>query len=297
MKNNLVWLDGKFISLKSAKVPLLSHSLHYGSGVFEGIRCYDTSRGPAIFRFEEHVDRLFHSAEVMGMKIGYSRAEIIRATEELIRKNKLQECYIRPLIFYGEKMGLSPVGAPVELAIAAWPWGKYLGHDKVKVHISKFIRLHPRSGMMTAKVTGYYFNSILASLDAHKHQADEAVLLDTRGFIAEGPGENIFFVRGKTVITPKKGSILPGITRDSIIRIAKDLKYKVVEKDIQLAELKKFDEAFFTGTAAEITAIGKIGRVAYAKKSKVTAELAKAFQAAIHGQNKKYLSWLDFVNK
>jgi branched-chain amino acid aminotransferase len=297
MKNDLAWFNGKFIPLKSASVPLLNHSLHYGSGVFEGIRCYNTVNGPAVFRLKTHIDRLFHSAEVMGMKVSFSRAEIIRATKELIKKNKLKECYIRPIIFYGGKMGLSPIGAPIEFAIAVWPWGKYLGHDKVSVHIAKFIRLHPQSGVMTAKISGYYFNSILASVDAYKNKADEALLLDARGYIAEGPGENIFFVRGKTLFTPKKGTILPGITRDSIIKIAKDLGYKVVEKDIWPKEIKKFDEAFFTGTAAEITTIGRIGRAAFPKKPKVSETLAKAYFAAIHGQNKKYFSWLDFVNK
>ncbi|MDD5527915.1 MAG: branched-chain amino acid transaminase [Patescibacteria group bacterium] len=295
MKKNFVWFDGKFIPLEAARVPLLNHSLHYGSAAFEGIRCYDTPDGPAIFRLKTHVDRLFHSAEVLGMKIPYSRETVIEATKGLIKKNGLPECYIRPIIFYGDKMGLSPVGAPINFAIAVWPWGKYLGHDKVSAHIAKFIRLHHRSGVMSAKISGYYFNSILASLDATKNKADEALLLDDRGCIAEGPGENIFFVRGKTLFTPKKGSILPGITRDSIIKIAKDLDYKVVEKDIRPSELAKYDEAFFTGTAAEVTTIGKINRAVFSKKSKISAELSKTYLDAVHGKIKKYQPWLDYI--
>ncbi|MDD4901589.1 MAG: branched-chain amino acid transaminase [Patescibacteria group bacterium] len=297
MKKNSVWFDGKFMPLKSVRVPLLTHGLHYGSGVFEGVRCYQTPAGPAVFRIKEHIDRLFNSAAAIEMKFPYSRAEIVRAAKELIRKNNLQECYIRPLIFYGEKMGLSPLGAPVHFAIAAWPWEKYLNHDRIRVHVSKFIRLHPDTAVMTAKITGYYFNSILASLDAHAHRADEAVLLDANGCIAEGPGENIFFVKGKTLVTPKPGMILAGITRDSIIKIAKDSGLKVVERNIKPGELGRFDEAFLTGTAAEITNISQIDRVIYSRKPKVSRELAKAFSEAIHGKIKKYRPWLDFVNK
>lgn len=296
-KDTIVWFNGKFVSRKTAHIPLLDHSLHYGSGVFEGIRCYDTPIGPAVFRLKAHIDRLFHSADVMGMKVPLSKEEIIKIIKELVRKNGFKECYIRPILFYGENMSLSPVGIPVHFAIAAWPWERYLEHNKVTIHISKFIRLHPQSGTMTAKISGYYFNSILAVLDAYKHKANEALLLDARGYIAEGPGENIFFVRGTTLFTPKKGSILPGITRDSIITIARDLGYKVVEKDIRPKALAGFDEAFFTGTAVEMTTISKIDRMDFSKKLEIFERLSGMYSEVVHGKTMKHQLWLDYIDK
>lgn len=296
-KADSIWHNGKLISSSRATFHLLNHSLHYGSAVFEGIRCYDTPKGPAIFRLKEHIDRLFHSAETMGMKIPYLKKEIISAVKMVVSKNNLKECYIRPIVFYGEKMGLSPIGAPLHIAIAAWPWGKYLGHDGVSVHISKFIRIHPSSSVMTAKISGHYSNSIIASIEAKKVGADEALLLDFKGNVAEGPGENIFLVKNKTIYTPREGTILPGITRNSIMKIAKDLKYKVIEKDIKPSELKNFDEAFFSGTAAEISTIGRIDKIIFKKESVVAKNIQEIYLNSVRGKIKKYEKWLDYVKK
>lgn len=294
---NHIWINGKLIPFKSAKFHLLNHSLHYGSAVFEGIRCYNTAKGPAVFRLKDHISRLFHSAEVMGMKIPYSRKEMAGAVKNLIKKNKLKECYIRPIVFYGEKMGLSPIGAPLYAAIAAWPWEKYLGHGSVSVHISKFTRIHPCSSVMTAKISGHYSNSIIASLEAQKAGANEALLLDFRGNIAEGPGENIFFVKGKKLYIPPAGMILPGITRNSIMKIAKERGYKVAEKNIKPENLKKFDEAFFVGTAAEVSIIRKIGKIIFKKEPKIAKLIQEIYLDVVHGKVAQYDKWLDYINK
>jgi branched-chain amino acid aminotransferase len=279
----------------AAKIHLLNHSLHYGSGVFEGIRCYDTEKGPAVFRLKDHVRRLFHSAGVMGMRVPYRQNEIIKAIKRVVKMNKLRECYIRPIIFYGAKMGLSPEGAPLHVAIAAWPWGKYLTKDSVSVGISSFARLHHKSSVMTAKISGHYSNSIIASIEAKRRGFDEALFLDDAGYVAEGPGENIFFVKGKTLFTPKLGKILPGITRASIMAIARRLGYKVVETDVNPKKLKKYDEAFFVGTAAEVNAIGKINKTVFGRghEGPATKRLREAYQKAIHGQDRRFAGWLD----
>jgi branched-chain amino acid aminotransferase len=296
-KTKYIWLNGKFIKWEQAKIHILTHALHYGSGVFEGIRCYRTQKGPAIFRLKEHIDRLFNSAKWLKIKIPFSKGEIKKAIINLIKLNELQECYIRPIVFYGYgKMGLNPKGAKVDCAIIVWPWGKYL-KEKVKAKISKFIRLHPQSVISSAKICGYYVNSIFASFDAEKEKFDEAILLDYRGFVAEGPGENIFIVRNKKLLTPKLLSILPGITRDSIIKIAKDMKIKVIEKDISVKELKDCDEAFFTGTAAEITPIFQIDNkiINRGEIGAITKILKEKFYEIVYGEDKKYEKWLTYV--
>jgi branched-chain amino acid aminotransferase len=296
-KTKYIWLNGKFVKWESAKIHVLSHALHYGSGVFEGIRCYETSKGPAVFRLKEHLDRLWNSARCLEMKIPFKKKEIEKAILKLIKLNKLKECYIRPIVFYGYgKMGLNPKGAKVDFAICVWPWGKYL-KEKVKVKISKFIRLHPKSVFPFAKVTGYYVNSIFATLDVQKSKFDEAILLDYRGFVAEGPGENIFIVKNKKIFTPKLESILPGITRDSIIKIAKKEKIEVFEKDLSVKELKSCDEAFFTGTAAEITPIYQIDDkiINNGKIGPITEFLKEKFYKIVHGEDEKYKKWLTFV--
>ena len=296
-KTKYIWFNGKFVRWQQAKIHILTHALHYGSGVFEGIRCYKTKNGPAVFRLKEHIERLFNSAKFLEMKIPFSKREIQKAILELIKLNKVEECYIRPIVFYGYgKMGLNPKGANIDCAVILWPWGKYL-KDKVKVKISKFIRLHPKSVISSAKVCGYYVNSIFATFDAEKDKFDESILLDYRGFVAEGPGENIFIVKNKKLLTPKLGSILPGITRDSIIRIAKDLKIKVIEKDISVKELKNCDEAFFTGTAAEITPIYQIDEkiINKGEVGEMTKILQEKFYQIVHGEDKKYKNWLTYV--
>ncbi|MDP1884322.1 MAG: branched-chain amino acid transaminase [Candidatus Moranbacteria bacterium] len=296
-KKGYIWMDGKFTPFAKAQIHVLNHSLHYGSAVFEGIRCYMTPNGPAVFRLQEHIGRLFHSAQTMGMKMPFTKKQVAQAVLELVKKNKLQEGYIRPIVFYGEKMGLDPAGAPVHLAIVAWPWGKYLEKESVSVKISSFARIHPGSSVMTAKISGHYANSIVASLEAKKAGFDEALLLDWRGNIAEGPGENIFFVKNKTLYTPKAGMILPGLTRDSVMVLARELGYKVAEKDVRLKDLPEFDEAFFVGTAAEINAIGKIDGHIFGAGGEgiVTGKIRENYARIIHGENKKYKKWLSYV--
>lgn len=292
-----IWLNGKFIPFEKGNVHLLTHSLHYGSSVFEGIRFYKTQKTSAIFRLNEHLDRLFFSAKTMGMNIAYSKNQLANAIIELIKKNKLPSGYIRPIIFYGSKMGLNPIGADLNVAIACWPWGKYLEKEVIKVKISSYLRLHPKTSVMGAKISGHYFNSILATLEAKKAGFDEALLLDYKGNIAEGPGENIFFVKNKILYTPSLGSILPGITRQTIMYLAKDLGYKIKEKNIKPKDLKKFDEAFFTGTAAEITAIGQIDKIKIGngKEGAITKILKKIFYKTIQGEIKKYEKWLTYI--
>ncbi len=297
LQTKFVWLNGQLVPFAKAQIHVLNHSLHYGSGVFEGIRFYQTSKGPAVFRLKDHLDRLAHSAEVMGMKINFNQKELIFAVSEVIKRNQLKEGYIRPLIFFGERMGLNPQGAPVNVLIAAWPWGKYLEKESVKVKISSLKRIHPDSSVMTAKICGHYANSILASLEAKKAGFDEALFLDCYGNIAEGPGENIFFVKNQKIYTPQIGTILPGLTRDSLMSLAKDNGFSINEKSIKPKELKKFDEAFFTGTAAEVNAIGRIDEVIFQDEGEgpVTKKLREAYFELVHGENQKYQNWLTWI--
>ena len=289
-----VWFDGVMTDLADARIPLLTHSLFYGSAVFEGIRCYSTSKGPAIFRLEEHIHHLFHSAKVMGMVPPYTEAEIVRAIIDVVKQNNFDQCYIRPIFFYGEKMDLIPLGAPLHIAIAAWQWGKYLAGETVAVKVSPYIRLHPHSSEMSAKISGNYANSILALLNAKKDGFDKALFLDADDCIAEGAGENIFFVEGKSLHTPTDRAILPGITRASVMQIATDLGYKVVERDISINEMPRFSEVFFTGTAAEVNAIGKINGHVFndMHEGPVVREIKSVYQRAVHGEDKRYLAWL-----
>jgi branched-chain amino acid aminotransferase len=300
---NVIWVDGKFVPEKDARVHILNHALHYGSSVFEGIRVYNTSHGPAVFRLKEHIDRLFFSASAFDIKIPYSKAQIERTILNLVAKNKFKECYVRPIAFFGEnEMRLNPVKARVRLAIAAWPWGKYLGERAVlSVGISKYIRFHPDSIVPGAKIGGFYATSVLASIEARKRKFDECLLLDHEGYVAEGPGENIFIVKNGHLIAPESPSILPGITRDSVIAIARDLKIPVIKKRVSRKELFAADEVFLSGTAVEIGAIGKIegrrvGRGAAAGKAgPLTLKIREAYNAATHGGAPKRLKWLAFV--
>ncbi len=292
-----IWKNGKFVKWNDAKVHILTHTLHYSAGVFEGIRFYDTPKGPAVFRLKEHIDRLFYSAKALQMKLPYSKKEIRETILKTIKKNRLKSGYIRPIAYFGYGMGLSPKNIPIEMAIAAWTWGAYLSEDpSIKVKISPIMRLHPRSTVHDAKICGHYTNSIMASIDAQNDGYHEALLLDENGLVAEGPGENIFMVKRKKIYTPAEGNILPGITRDSIMTLARDLGYKVIEKRIKPAELKRAHEAFFTGTAAEVTPIGQIDR----KKIKrapgpITMTLKEAFLDIVNGKNPKYRKWLTVV--
>src|SRR3989304_5110526 len=253
-----IWMDGEFVDWKEAKIHVLTHALHYGSGVFEGIRCYKTLKGPAVFRFHAHLERLFTSAKIYHMKIPFTLEELREATKQLIKINGLDACYIRPIAFrgYGE-MGLNPLNSQVNVSIAVWPWGAYLGEEGIKngirCSISSYQRISPNVLPPLAKCTGQYVNSILAKIESLKAGYNEAIMLDYRGMVSEGPGENIFVVKDGSIYTPPEhASILQGVTRASVMEIARDLGYSVLEQDLTRGSLFTADEAFFTGTAAEI---------------------------------------------
>lgn len=293
-----IWLDGQLVDWADAQTHILTHTLHYGGGVFEGIRCYKTATGPAIFRLKEHIERLFYSASVLQMAVPFSQEQIEQAVLQIIKVNEVEECYVRPLIFFGDKMGLNPQGAPLHIAIAAWPWEAYLGDKSaVSVKISKYMRMHPRSADIKAKICGYYANSILASLEAHKKGFDEALFLDYQGSVAEGPGENIFFVEQGKIITPTSDNILAGITRDSVLRIAQDFGLTTSQEEISPERAKSVDEAFFTGTAVEVCPIGKIDQavIGQGQPGKITLRIKNVFEQVVRGNNQTYLSWLTFV--
>lgn len=295
-------MDGGFTPWDDAKVHVLTHTLHYGLGVFEGIRCYKTSKGSAVFRLKEHIKRLFDSAHIFGIKIPFSEEEIRGAVIETVRVNRLKECYIRPLVFIGNgSMGVNPNGNPVHVAIAAWPWGAYLGDDGlrkgVRIKVSSFTRHHVNVDMTRAKVCGYYVNSQLAKAEALMCGCDEALLLDTEGYVSEGSGENIFIVRGDQLKTTPPTSILEGITRDSIMQIAGDGGIQVKEERFTRDEVYICDEAFLTGTAAEITPIREVdGRIiGSGRRGRITEKLQSLFFDVVKGKNRKYESWLTRI--
>jgi branched-chain amino acid aminotransferase len=294
-----IWYDGKLVPWRDANTHVLTHSLHYGLAVFEGLRAYHTSRGTAIFRLQEHTERLFNSAHIYMMKLPYDRATIMAAHKEVVRANKLESCYIRPIAFYGsEKMGVSPKGATVHVAIAAWPWGAYLGPEAlekgIRVKTSSFARHHVNVSMCRAKYSGTYANSILANLEATEHGYDEGLLLDVDGFVAEGSGENLFMVKDGEIFEPELTSALIGITRRSIITLAAEMGYTVTARRITRDDLYIADEAFFTGTAAEVTPIREVDSrvIGSGKTGPITAKLQKAFFDIVNGRNDKYRDWL-----
>ena len=297
----LIWQNGEFVSWEDAKVHVLSHGLHYGTGVFEGIRCYETERGPAVFRHREHLDRLEKSAGLYYFELPYSAEELRTATHELIRRNGLRSCYIRPLAFrgYGE-MGLYAQSAPIEVIIAVWPWGAYLGEDSkkhgIRTKVSSWRTISGDSLIPHAKASGQYLNSILAKTESANAGYDEAILLDERGFVCEGSGENIFLVRDGEIVTPPHvASILDGINRKSVIQIARDLGYTVVERDIARAELYLAEEVFLTGTAAELVPVREIDDHPIGEPGEITRHVQAKFVDALHGRAEEYLEWLDFV--
>lgn len=294
-----VWMDGKFVAWKNATIHLITHTFHYGAGAFEGVRFYDTPKGTAVFRLPDHTKRLFYSANAVGIKIPFSQKQINEALVELLRKNKVKGGYIRPIVWYGSgHMGVNPLEAPVNIAIACWPWGAYLAHDSIKIMTSSFIRIHPKSTVSDAKINGHYANSIQAILEVKKKGYDEALFLDYKGNVAEGAAENIFMVKKNVLITPPKGSILPGITRDSIMKVAKDLGYKVEEKTIKLKDLYAADEVFLTGTAAEVVPVRMVDKKKIGKGAPgpVAKALKSAFMDIVQGKNPKYKKWLTYVN-
>jgi branched-chain amino acid aminotransferase len=296
-----IWMDGEFVDWKKAKVHVLTHALHYGSGVFEGIRCYKTEKGPAIFRFLEHLERLYNSARLYHMEIPFSLEEIREATKQLIRVNGLEACYIRPIVFrgYGE-MGLNPLNSVVNVSIAVWPWGAYLGEEGIKngirCNFSSFQRISPNALPPFAKCTGPYVNSILAKVESLNGGYDEAIMMDHRGMVSEGPGENIFVVKdGSIFTTPEYASILRGITRGSVMEIARDLGNPVTEKDLTKDSILTADEVFFTGTAAEITPIREVDGVEIGKPGPITRKIQDMFFKIIRGEEPAYEKWLDLV--
>jgi len=299
----LIWFNGEFVKWEDATVHVLTHGLHYGTGVFEGVRCYDTEIGPAIFRHDDHLERLEKSAALYHMPIPYSREELRTATKELIARNGLRSCYIRPLVFRGYgTMGLFPLEAPVEVVIAVWEWGAYLGEEGkrngVRAKVSSWRRLSPEALIPHAKASGQYLNSILAKIETHNAGYEEAILLDDHGHVCEGSGENIFVVRDGVIHTPPQtASILDGINRRAVMRIARDLGYEVVERDIARAELYLADEVFLTGTAAELVPVREIDDrpVAAGTPGGVTRALQAAFDDALHGRSERYREWLDPV--
>lgn len=286
-----------------AQIHVLTHTLHYGMGVFEGIRCYRTEKGPAVFRLKDHMLRLENSARLVGMKLPYSLQKLVQATKETVKANRIQECYIRPIAFYGYGvMGLNPEGSKVDVAIAVWPWGTYLGEEGlrngVRAKISRWRRIHPNIMPPQAKVVANYANSILAKVDALESGYDEAILLNLDGKIAEGPGENVFIVRdGKLITPPISSGALAGITRDSVIKIARDEGIDFEEKDLTPEELYSADEAFFTGTAAEVTPIREVDghKIGDGKRGPLTEKLQHIYFNTVRGRELKYKSWLDYV--
>jgi branched-chain amino acid aminotransferase len=291
----MIWKNGKLIPWADATVHVLSHTLHYGGGAFEGIRFYNTSQGPAIFRLQDHVERLIYSTEALKMHLSYSKEAIITAIKDVVRCNKLESGYIRPIAFYGYgKMGVNPIGNPVELVIACWPWGAYLPHASVDVKTSSYIRIHPDSTVVDAKLCGHYVNSILASLELQGTHYHEALLLDSDGHITEGVGENFFMVKDDVIYTPNLGGILSGITRATVIQLARYLDFKVIEVDISLYDAYQADEAFFTGTAAEVTAIRSINDKILGKKDigPITSAIKKAYLELVHGKDNRFIDYL-----
>lgn len=298
IETKYIWMDGKLIHWNDAKVHVLTHSLHYGSGVFEGIRYYSTDNGSAVFRLSDHISRLFRSANTINMQIPFSEEEIVAAVIETVRINEIKSGYIRPIAFFGYgKMGLKTEGAPVNVSIAVWPWETYLGANPVKIKTSSFIRIHQKSSSTESKITGNYINSVLASVEVTSSGYDEALLLDSAGKIAEGPGENIFIVRNGALYTPPTGNILPGITRNTIITLARDTDYEVHEIPLALEDIYDADEAFFTGTAAEITSIAKVDNVALKNsKGTFTKKIRELYLGVVQGKNSDYENWLSYVD-
>jgi len=298
-----VWMNGQTVAWDNATVHVSAHALHYGTGIFEGIRCYETDLGPAVFRLDAHLDRLFASAEVYDLEIGYTREELTNAICEVIEGNGFNSCYVRPICYFGSNsLGLHAKDCPVEVAILAWQWAPLLGaasqEQGVRITVSPWVKFHSRMMPTTSKACGQYLNSILAVRDAYKRGFDEALLLDEEGKIAEGPGENLFVWKdGKLLTNDESSSILLGITRDSVLELAKDSGYEVQVGNLQLEDLLTADEAFFTGTAAEVTPIKEVDGtlISQGKPGSVTLQLQEAFNAAVHGKNPLYHKWLHFV--
>lgn len=301
-RDGFIWYDGKLVPWRDATTHVLTHSLHYGLSVFEGVRAYKTDAGTAIFRLKEHTKRLFNSAHIYQIPMPFDQETLEAAQCEVVRANQLESCYLRPLVFFGsEKMGVSPKGARVHVAIAAWPWGAYLGEEAlangIRVKVSSFARQHVNVTMPRAKVATTYANSIIANSEALQDGYDEALLLDTDGFVAEGAGENIFIVKDGVLCEPEIASALTGITRSTIHALAADLGIKVLTRRLTRDDVYIADEAFFTGTAAEVTPIREVDnrKIGNGRRGPVTERLQKAFFDLVHGRNPKYQDWLTKI--
>jgi branched-chain amino acid aminotransferase len=301
-RDGYIWYDGKLVNWRDATTHVLTHTLHYGMGVFEGVRAYQTPKGTAIFRLQDHTDRLFRSAHILGMKMPYSKDEINEAQRAAVRENKLESAYIRPMAFYGaEAMGISAKTLSTHIIVAAWKWGAYLGQEAldngIRVKTSSFSRHHVNITMCKAKANGNYMNSILAHREAEQDGYDEALLLDVDGFVSEGSGENVFIIRKGKIYTPDLTSALEGITRDTIVQLANELGYQVIEKRITRDEVYSADEAFFTGTAAEVTPIRELDNRAIGNGSRgpVTQKLQALYFDCVQGRSAKHEGWLTYV--
>ena len=302
-RDGKIWMDGQLVEWRDAKIHVLSHTLHYGCGAFEGVRAYKTVDGTAIFRLQEHTDRLFNSAKILRMTLPFTREELNEAQKQVVRENKLESCYLRPLVWIGsEKLGVSPRGNTIHAMVAAWAWGAYLGEEGLKrgirVKTSSYTRHHVNITMTQAKAVSNYSNSILANMEALDDGYDEALLLDASGFVSEGAGENVFVVKNGVVYTPDlSAGALNGITRNTIFHICKDLGIELVQKRITRDEVYIADEAFFTGTAAEVTPIRELDRIEIGAGSRgpVTEKIQAAFFDIVNGRNPKYAHWLTRV--
>jgi branched-chain amino acid aminotransferase len=297
-----IWMNGEFVPWDEARIHVGSHGLHYGSGVFEGIRAYETPNGTAVFRLADHLKRLDNSAKLLGMELPYSVDELRSVSHELISINGLPECYLRPIAFYGYgELGVSAVGNPIDVVIMSWPWGAYLGDEGLKkgirVKVSSWQRIGPNVIPHVAKATGVYLNSMLAVTEANRAGYDEAILLTAEGYVADGSGENIFVVKDGVVYTPDLStSILPGITRDTVIQIAQDIGYRVVEKNLIRSDLYLADEAFMCGTAAEVTPLRAIDDYELGV-GPVTLELQEAYLDTVRGRSERWAQWLDYAEQ
>ncbi len=302
--SEFIWMNGEFLAWEDAKVHVLTHGLHYGTGVFEGVRCYDTEIGPAVFRNAEHMERLLRSAELYYMPVPYSAQELQAATRELVARNKLSSCYIRPIVYRGYgSMGLNPMEAPVDVTIACWEWGTYLGEEGmrngIRAKVSSWRRISPDSLIPHAKASGQYLNNVLAKIESLKAGYQEAILLDEAGHVCEGTGENIYIVTSGEIVTPgHHNSILDGITRRSVMQLASDLGYTVVERNIARAETYMADEVFMSGTAAELVPVVEVDdhMIGNGRPGEVTSLLQRAFDDAIHGRSQRYREWLDPID-
>jgi branched-chain amino acid aminotransferase len=302
-ETEFIWMNGEFVKWEDAKVHVLTHTLHYGTGVFEGIRCYETDLGPGVFRLTEHIERLMNSAKLIGMKdVPFTGEQIVEATKELIKKTNLKAGYIRPIIYYGYgKMGLDTKGAIIDVSISTWPWGAYLGEEGmangIRVVTSPYLRHDNKSIPSHAKATGGYVTSMMAKMDALNRGYDEALMKNANGFVAEGSGENIFIAKEGKLITPRVDYVLPGITRDSLIELAKDEGIKTTEADLTLEDIYSADELFMCGTAAELTPIREVDdkAIGTGKPGPITQKLQELYKNATHGKNEKWKDWIELV--